>query len=171
MTTRRGSARCLGGSSSDEKRREEENEFLFAFFLLFFQLCFPLCVRWIRVLNSLNVKYLIYYHYLALRSREEEGAAAAVAVSARRPRSECQEKKKLDRRARSAHFFPFSSSTFRETLLFRLLFFPFSHTAAMILPVELSPALALGLTLILTGALTCAFYEMEMEGERRRELD
>jgi hypothetical protein len=41
----------------------------------------------------------------------------------------------------------------------------------MILPVELSPALALGLTLILTGALTCAFYEMEMEGERRRELD
>lgn len=33
----------------------------------------------------------------------------------------------------------------------------------MILPVELSPALALGVTLILTGALTCAFWRISEE--------
>ena len=44
----------------------------------------------------------------------------------------------------------------------------------MILPVDLSPALALGLTLILTGALTCACFwrvgENEKENENEKQL-
>ena len=49
----------------------------------------------------------------------------------------------------------FPQALARDNFLFFVL--AFFLYFAMILPVELSPALALGLTLILTGALTCEF--------------
>jgi hypothetical protein len=54
----------------------------------------------------------------------------------------------------AASLFLFQALARDNFLFFVLAFFLYF---AMILPVELSPALALGLTLILTGALTCEF--------------
>ena len=105
------------------------------------------------------------WHFLnaAVSAREKEMSNICGRGSSA-PRCKASKREKTHPRAARRRLLTFHSFFLRHlSFLFVLAFCP----SAMILPVELSPALALGLTLILTGALTCEFsrFRVEMKGK------